>query len=128
MRVRVYYKDTDCGGIVYHSRYFDFCEMARSELFFSNNQSPIKDNCHFAIKNIKANFIKPARLGDMLDIKTKLLKLKYTSFSLEHQIFKDENLIFQMEILLVNLCKDGKVHKIDEQRKSFLLSVVGVRV
>ncbi len=100
MKIRVYYKDTDCGGIVYHSRYFDFCEMARSEIFFENGKSPTVNGCHFAIKNLKANFIKPAFLGNLLEVKTKLLKIRHTGFIIFHQIFKDETSIFEMQISL----------------------------
>jgi len=119
MKIRVYYKDTDCGGIVYHSRYLDFCEMTRSELFFSHGKSPTKNGCHFAIKNIEANFVKPAFLGDMLEVTTKILKMKRTSFTLFHQIFRDETVLFEMKVTLVNLCQDGKPHAIDNETKDF---------
>lgn len=119
MKIRVYYKDTDCGGIVYHSRYLDFCEMTRSELFFSHGRSPTKEGCHFAIKHIDANFVKPAYLGDMLEVKTSMRKLRHTSMTLFHQIFRDETLIFEMEVTLVNLCQDGRPHAIDSETKDF---------
>jgi acyl-CoA thioester hydrolase len=119
MKIRVYYKDTDCGGIVYHSRYLDFCEMTRSELFFSHGKSPTQNGCHFAIKNIEANFVKPAYLGDLLNVTTKILKIKHTSFTLFHQIFRNEILVFEMKITLVNLCQDGKPHQIDQETKDF---------
>jgi len=123
MKIRVYYKDTDMGGIVYHSRYLDFCEMTRSEYFFSHDKSPTQNGCHFAIKNIKANFVKPAYLGDLLEVNTKLLKLKHTSFTLFHQIYRDETLIFEMEVLLVNLCQDGKPHPISEENRTFFREI-----
>jgi len=123
VKIRVYYKDTDCGGIVYHSNYLNFCEMARSELFFKNKKSPFNDGCHFAIKNLTANFVKPALLGDLIEVKTKLLKMKHTGFIIFHQIYKDKTLLFEMEVTLVNLCKDGRAHKIDNERKEFLLSL-----
>lgn len=124
MKIRVYYKDTDCGGIVYHSRYLDFCEMTRSELFFSHGKSPTRDGCHFAIKKIEANYIAPARLGDLLEVKTYIKKIKRTSFALYHEIYRDEKLIFTMDILLVNLCQDGKPHLIDEEDRHFFQTVL----
>jgi acyl-CoA thioester hydrolase len=119
MKIRVYYKDTDCGGIVYHSRYLDFCEMARSELFFSRGKSPTRDGCHFAIKKIEADYIAPAKLGEMLDVKTILKKIKHTSFTLYHEIYREETLLFTMNVTLVNLCQDGKPHAIHEEDKAF---------
>ena len=56
MKIKIYYKHTDLGGIVYHSNYIDFCEMARSELFFKEGKSPMIGECHFAVKNIKCDF------------------------------------------------------------------------
>ena len=123
MKIRVYYKDTDCGDIVYHSRYLDFCEMTRSEYFFSHGKSPTQDGCHFAIKNIEANYVKPAYLGDLLEVKTEILKLKHTSFSLFHQIYRGDDLLFEMKVLLVNLCQDGKPHPIHEETKAFFREI-----
>ncbi|HHD84104.1 MAG TPA: YbgC/FadM family acyl-CoA thioesterase [Campylobacteraceae bacterium] len=119
MKIRVYYKDTDCGGIVYHARYLDFCEMARSELFFSRGKSPTRDGCHFAIKKIEADYIAPAKLGEMLEVRTQPAQIKHTSFSLHHEIYRDEKLLFAMDIVLVNLCQDGRPHAIHEEDRAF---------
>ena len=119
MKIRIYYKDTDMGGIVYHSNYLDFCEMARSELFFSKGKSPMIGNCHFAIKKIDSDFLKPAFLGDLLEVKTSVKKIKNASIELYHEIHKDDELIFKMDILLVFLCADYKPHRIDEETKAF---------
>ena len=119
MKIRIYYKDTDSGGIVYHSNYLDFCEMERSELFFKEGKSPIINNCHFAIKKIDANFVKPSFLGDILTVSTKVLKIKHTSLLLHHDIHRDNELIFTMNIILVFLCSDLKPHRINEETKEF---------
>ncbi len=124
MKIRVYYKDTDCGGIVYHSRYLDFCEMARSELFFAHGKSPTREGCHFAIKHIDADYIAPARLGDLLEVKTYIKKIRRTSFALYHEIFHGERLIFTMDILLVNLCQDGRPHPIHEEDRRFFEAIL----
>lgn len=124
MKIRVYYKDTDCGGIVYHSRYLDFCEMTRSELFFSHGKSPTRDGCHFAIKKIEANYNAPARLGDLLEVKTSIKKIRHTSFALYHEIYRDETVLFTMDITLVNLCQDGKPHPIHPDDRRFFEEVL----
>ena len=103
MKIRVYYEDTDMGGIVYHSNYLKYCERARSELFFSAGKSPMIGDCHFAIKNIEADFIKPAFLGDMLDVQTKILDIKNASVVLFHEITRGDDLIFKMKVKLVLL-------------------------
>ena len=118
-KVKIYYKHTDLGGIVYHSNYFDFCEMARSELFFSEGKSPVINGCHFAVKSINCNFIRPATLGDELEVKTKVKKIKSASVELHHDIYKSDKIIFNMDVTLVYLCKDMKITKIDKETKEF---------
>jgi acyl-CoA thioester hydrolase len=119
MKIRVYYKHTDCGGIVYHSNYFDFCEMARSELFFSNGMSPTIEGCHFALKSIDSEFINYSKLGDMLEVFTKVEKIKNASVVISHEIKRDEVLIFKARAVLVFLCKGGKIGKIPTIYREF---------
>ncbi len=119
LRIRIYYKDTDMGGIVYHSRYLDFCEMARSERFFGTGRSPVIDGCHFAVKKIEADYIKPAFLGDLLDIQTAIRTIRHTSVNLSHLITRNKEEIFKMEVLLVFLNAKGKPVRIDEETRSF---------
>ena len=112
MKIRIYYKHTDLGGIVYHSNYIDFCEMARSELFFSQGKSPVINGCHFALKNINCNFLAPATLGDLLEVKTKVVQIKAASIVIHHDIYLEEKPIFTMDATLVFLCKGMKISKI----------------
>jgi acyl-CoA thioester hydrolase len=119
MKQKIYYKHTDCGGIVYHSNFIDFCEMARSDLFFSKGLSPIIDGCHFALKNINAQFINPAYLGDELEVKTRVKNLKRASVEIYHEIFVKEQMVFNMEALLVFLSKDMKITRIPDDTIEF---------
>ena len=102
MRIRVYYEDTDAGGIVYHSRYINFCERARSEIFFKRQMMPIgEDNSGFVVKHIEANFLSMASLGDMLEVSTHLLEEKKTNIFLEQKIHREDKEIFSMRVHLV---------------------------
>ncbi len=115
MKLRVYYEDTDLGGVVYHSKYLNFCERARSEIFFEKGASPVFEDYHFVVKSIEANFLSSAKLGDILEIKTQVLEIKRVSITLFQTIF-NENLkrdIFEMKVVLVCL-KNDKISKIPE--------------
>ena len=58
MKIRVYYEDTDTGGIVYHTNYIKFCERARSEMFFERGMVPSQsDESGFVVRNLSANFL-----------------------------------------------------------------------
>ena len=87
MQVRVYYEDTDCGGIVYHTNYIKYCERARSELFFSHNTLPQLDTCGFVVSAIDAKFLGFAKLGDMLWVQTQVQKLARVQILLRQRIY-----------------------------------------
>ncbi len=103
MTVKVYYEDTDCCGVVYHSNYLNFCERARSELFFKKGLTPHNTNEFFVVKNIVANYIKPAVFGDDLEIKTTLVSKKATSLVLNQDIYRGDEHIFNMSVTVVFL-------------------------
>jgi len=108
MNIRVYYEDTDAGGVVYHSNYLKFCERARSEFFFARDMLPIIDNAHFVVRKMNCDFLVSAKFGDMLDVTTELIEMKKASFSVLHEIKKDGKILFTATVLLV-LVKDGRV-------------------
>jgi len=114
MKIRVYYEDTDAGGIVYHTNYIKYCERARSELFFSKGMVPYQgDSSGFVVRDIKASFLHTSTLGDILEVKTEILKMKSSSLILLQEVWKEESKIFSMEIVLVYIDK-GKPSRIPE--------------
>lgn len=106
--VRVFYEDVDLGGIVYHSRYLNFCERARSEIFFSRGTSPVAGDYHFVVKHIDASFKAPAKFAEMLSVQTEFVKKRRASFTLRQYVFdiSGEKLFFVMEVELVCLKGD----------------------
>ena len=122
MKLRVYYDDTDAGGIVYHANYLKFCERSRSELFFQRGKSPAINGGHFVVKRLEANYIKPAKLGDMLEVKHEIISLKYTSLTLKQNIWLENVKIFEMISVLVFVV-DGKPTKVNEETKEFFKSI-----
>jgi len=114
MKIRIYYEDTDAGGIVYHTNYIKYCERARSELFFSKGMVPYQgDSSGFVVRDIKASFLHTSTLGDILEVKTEILKMKSSSLILLQEVWKEESKIFSMEIVLVYIDK-GKPSRIPE--------------
>ena len=123
MLLRVYYEDTDAGGIVYHSKYLNFCERARSEIFFQKESSPIPEpNSGFVVRSINAEFLKTAKLGDILEIRTELMWLKNVSAALKQTICREGESIFTMDIVLVYV-KNGKPSKIPQEAIGILESI-----
>ncbi len=117
MKIRVYYEDTDLGGIVYHSNYIKYCERARSEHFFAHGVMPGEgDSSGFVVRTLKADYLATATLGDMLQVTTEILSSRNSSITLLQKIFKEKKLIFGMEIVLVYI-EDGKPSRIPEKFK-----------
>jgi len=123
VKIRVYYEDTDTGGVVYHSNYLNFCERARSDTFFKKGITPVLESGHFVARRVIADYFWSAKLGDLLEVKSELLKMKAASFLLKQSIYKDEKKLFELEITLAYISFDGKPQKIDAQTKELLLSL-----
>jgi acyl-CoA thioester hydrolase len=119
LKIRVYYEDTDAGGIVYHTNYIKYCERARSEIFFSKDIKPLDgENSGFVVKKLEANFFSFASLGDMVDVVTRVVKRKSASVLLEQTIYMGDNRIFSMVVLLA-FVKNGKPKAIPESLKDY---------
>ena len=118
MKIRVYYDSTDAGGIVYHTEYIKFCEQARSEIFFSNNIFFEKSE-GYVIKNLNATYIKPAKLGDMIEIKTYILDIKKASLKIHQEIYKKNEKIFEIDLNIAYL-KNSKISKIPDHHLKLL--------
>ena len=124
MKIRIYYEDTDAGGIVYHTNYIKFCERARSEAFFQAGLNFTKEGGYFVVSSIEAKFIASAVLGDEVFVRTKILELKKASLVLGQEIYKfddknAEKLLFRATITLAFM-KEEKLAKIDDEIKKFL--------
>ncbi len=121
MKIRVYYEDTDAGGIVYHTNYIKYCERARSEVFFQRGMKPtLGDQSGFVVRDIKAGFLATAVLGDILEITTKILTMKRSSLVLLQEVWKEDVKLFSMEVLLVYV-EEGKPCRIPEELKNILM-------
>jgi acyl-CoA thioester hydrolase len=123
MTLRVYYEDTDVGGVVYHSIYLNFCERARSQLFFDAGRSPITASGHFVAKHIEADYLKSAKFADLLEVKTVLKSIKNASFTLLQTVCRDGEKLFMMQIQLVHLTHEGTIALIPEEERAFLLGL-----
>jgi len=122
MKIRVYYEDTDAGGIVYHSNYLNFCERARSEYFFTNGSTPLLDGGEFVVASLEAKFKMSAKLGDLLEVTTEVLELKNSSLQLCQEVYKEDVILFSMNIKLAYM-KENKIGKMSSDTKDYLLKI-----
>ena len=123
-KVKIYYEDTDAGGVVYYANYLKYLERARSEAIYSlglTNTNLQKDHDTLIIvKSCNIEYKKPAKFEDHLDIISSVLTRTKTSFTMKQIIKKDEEIISEAEVQLVTVNKDGKPVKIPEILEKFL--------
>ena len=122
---KVYYEDTDSGGVVYYANYLKFLERARTDaitsLGFSNKKIKEKFEIYIIVKSCNLNFHKPAKLEDNLNIISKVLEVKNVSIRMKQHIFVNESMIVDAEILLASVDEKGKPSKLPDEFKKQLI-------
>jgi len=110
--IRVYYEDTDAGGLVYHANYLKFAERARTEMLreVKIEQLILKNdyNIQFIVKNLYIDFFKPAQLDDLLTIKSVILKVSLAKVIMEQLIYKKMTLLAKIDVTLGSINTEGK--------------------
>lgn len=91
--VRVYFEDTDAGGVVYHANYLKFAERARTEMLrqigIESSALMAERGLAFAVRHCAVDYRKPARLDDLLEVRSRLARLDNASFVLEQSVRRD---------------------------------------
>ena len=116
--VKVYYEDTDAGGVVYYANYLKYLERARSEALSTIGLSNLKIKNDFGaliiVKSCNIEYKKSAYLEDNLRIKSFIKSKSKTSIFMKQSIFKDHELIVDAEIHLVFVNEKSKPVKIPQ--------------
>ena len=119
--VKVYYEDTDSGGVVYYANYLKFLERARSEaiysLGFTNSGLLEKNNILLIVKSCNIEYKKPAKFEDKLNIVSEVTSFTKTSFIVQQNILRNDELITTAEVHIVVVDKIGKPSKLPDELK-----------
>lgn len=112
-RTRVYYSDTDCGGIVYHAKYLDFAEHARTEMLRQalpdKSQREMRDGgLIFVVKSISIDYKKPGLLDDEIVVYTKLEKAERFSAVFSQNIRRGDEELAVLSVKVASVSFDGK--------------------
>lgn len=125
--VRVYYEDTDSGGVVYHANYLKFMERARTEwlrsLGFEQDMLKNEQGIIFAVRSVIAEFIKPARFNQLLEVSARAGARGKASLSFEQHIRHNKELLCSGQVKIA--CLDAatlKAHPIPKHLRSQLSS------
>ncbi|MFQ5971651.1 MAG: tol-pal system-associated acyl-CoA thioesterase [Alphaproteobacteria bacterium] len=106
--LRVYYEDTDAGGIVYYANYLKFAERARTEMMrclgAEHGGLMREDGISFAVRHCEASFVSPARLDDVIEVRTKLAHVRGASMCAEQSITRGDQALADITVRLA--CRD----------------------
>ena len=121
---KIYYEDTDSGGVVYYANYLKFIERARTEMINELGftlTALLKDYDRlFLVKKIDCDYIESCKLEVTLNTQSRVLVLKNASFELEQNILKQNNIIFRSKILMVCVNSKGVLSKIPSELNSLM--------
>ncbi len=103
--VRVYYEDTDAGGVVYYANYLKFAERARTEwlraMGFEQTDLAEQHRVVFLVRSVALEYLKPARFNDELRVSVELIKVGAGQIDLAQRIMRDDELIARAEVKIV---------------------------
>ena len=115
-KLKVYYEDTDAGGIVYYANYLKFLERARTEalvtLGFNNKKIKEDFGSLIIVKSCNIEYKKPAHLEDELNIRSFVKSITKTSFFMNQFISRGEDIIVEAKVHLVFVNNEGKPTRI----------------
>ena len=118
-KLKIYYEDTDSGGVVYYANYLKFLERARTEALFSigfsNSKIQDKFKSLIIVKSCNIEYKKSAHLEDELIVRSFVKSITRTSFLMNQIITKKEDIIVESQVRLVFINRDGKPVKIPDE-------------
>ncbi len=127
--IRVYFEDTDAGGIVYHARYLHFLERARTEMMrcltIPHAQMTADHGVLFAVRRCEIDYLSPARLDDSLEVMTRIVEIGGASLILDQQVRRTDEPLIRSLIRLACITAAGQVARIPLVIRQGLRQVAG---
>jgi len=115
MPIRIYFEDTDAGGVVYHARYVVFCERARSDcLRLLGIQQSQLQGMHFVVRRMTCDFRSPARLDDLLEVETRFRELAGARVEIDQQVMLNGNTCFHAAVTVALVDGRGRPRRLPE--------------
>jgi len=109
--VRVFFQDTDAGGVVYHANYLNFMERARTEwlrTFGYSNAGLMKElGVVFVVRSLKIDYLKPAQLDDLLSVTAQIKDIGRSRIALLQSVRRKDEVMVEAEVHLVSISMDN---------------------
>ena len=122
--VRVYYEDTDAGGLVYHANYLKYAERGRTEMLrllgINHSEMATRYGLGFAVRSCSIDFRRAARLDDTLEVRSRLVDLRGASVGVEQAVLRGAEVIADLMLRIVCLRAQGRASRIPESVRKIL--------
>ena len=109
LSIRIYYEDTDAGGVVYYANYLKYIERGRSELLreagFEQDQINKDFGVLFVVRKVTANYLKPAKFDDLIEVQTEIKSVGKASLIFSQKIvnIRQNTVLFDAEVKVVSV-------------------------
>ncbi len=116
--VRIYYEDTDAGGVVYHANYLRYMERGRTEalryLGFEQRKLKEEDGVVFALTHTDIHYRRPAMLDDLLTIRTELILVRGATMVFKQSVYREDELLVDADVTLACINAAGRPKRIPQ--------------
>ncbi len=117
-RLKVYYEDTDAAGVVYYANYLRFMERGRTEWLAEMGVSVAElheRGLLLVVAHVDVSYIRPARLGDILDITTDIVEAKTVKVTLRQQVLRGQELLVDALLTFAGVNREGRPQRLPEE-------------
>jgi len=126
--LRVYYEDTDAGGIVYYANYLRFFERGRTEMLRSmgigHQDLKVQHGLIFAVRSCSIDYQAPARLDDVLEVVTEICALGASRLDMQQFIRHEEKILTTARITVVAIGDDGRAKRIPSALRQIIIPLL----
>lgn len=123
-RARVYYEDTDAGGIVYYANYLKFAERARTELLRQTGRPQFdllrEQGIGFTVRSCRAEYLAPARLDDLLEVRSTVDEVLGASMRMSQRIWCSNRLLCDLRLRIAVMNRKGRPTRIPKEIRTSL--------
>ncbi|MBM4146627.1 MAG: YbgC/FadM family acyl-CoA thioesterase [Nitrospira sp.] len=115
LKIKIYYEDTDAGGLVYYANYLRFMERGRTELLSDKGIDVAEYHSKgyfFPVVHVDISYRRPAKLGEIIEVATEVVEITNATTTFKQEILRDNAVLVEATVKLACINRDGKPQKI----------------
>jgi len=115
IKIKIYYEDTDAGGVVYYANYLRFMERGRTELLSDKGIDVAEHHSKgyfFPVVHVDIHYRRPAKLGEIIEVSSEVIEMTNASITFKQEIFRDDAVLVEATVKLACINRNGKPQRI----------------